>query len=405
MKLAYLINQYPQPSHSFIRREIAALEALGVPVSRHTLRGYPGPLPDPADQAERENAFVVLDQGVISILSSILWAFVTRPGHAARALRAALNSGWEPSRGVSVRLAYFAEACFLARRFAEQSITHLHAHFGTNSTAVAMLVRLLGGPPYSFTAHGPEEFDRTETLGLGEKIHHSAFAVAISDFGRSQLYRWARTSDWHKIQIIHCGVDQAFLESALTPVPAVPRLLCIGRLSEQKGQLTLIEAAALLAKTVPDFELLLVGDGPMRGDIEGAIAGYDLSRNVRLLGWKSGPEIRDLLLSSRAMVLPSFAEGLPVVIMESLALGRPVISTAVMGIPDLVHPQQTGWLVPPANPEALARAMKECLATDPIRLTEMGSSGRLLVEQHHTALREAERLLGLIRSAEGKEAP
>ena len=396
VKLAYLINQYPQPSQSFIRREIASIEALGTPVARFTLRRYEGPLPDPADQEEQKKTVGVLEQGAVTLLISVIWAFMARPGEAILSLRAALSSGWEPRRGVFLRLAYFAEACFLTRRFRDDSITHVHAHFGTNSTAVAMLVRLLGGPNYSFTCHGPEEFDRTDTLELGEKIHHSSFAVAISDFGRSQLYRWADPADWSKIQIVRCGVDGSFLAAPPSTVPAEQRLVCIGRLSEQKGQLTLVEAAALVAPHFPDFELLLVGDGPMRPEIESAVARLGLADTVRLVGWKSGTEIRDLLLSSRAMVLASFAEGLPVVIMESLALTRPVISTAVMGIPELVISGETGWLVSPANPAALAKAMSECLAAEPERLTQLGATGRMMVAERHNALHEAALLLELI---------
>jgi colanic acid/amylovoran biosynthesis glycosyltransferase len=402
MKLAYLINQYPQPSQSFIRREIVALEQLGIPVSRFTLRRYRGPLADPADQAEQKKTLAVLDQGIAALLLAVCWAFLNRPSATIHAFLTARRSSWEASRSPYVRIAYFVEACFLARHFHQEAITHVHVHFGTNSTAVALLVRLLGGPSYSFTCHGPEEFDRMETLALGAKIHHASFAVAISDFGRSQLYRCAEPNDWDKIHVVHCGVDESFLASNPTPVPSNHRLLCIGRLSEQKGQLTLLEAIARVVPVSPDLELLLVGDGPMRPQLEQAISRLNLENSVRLIGWKSGQEIRDLLISSRAMVLPSFAEGLPVVIMESFALGRPVISTSVMGIPELVRHKETGWLVPPANPERLAAAIIECLDADPAILTRMGAAGRSLVTERHAALREAERLLGLICRTENE---
>ncbi len=361
-----------------------------------SLRRYTGPLPDPADQAERDKTFVVLDQGAATLLLGVLRVLITQPSAALHTLFTAMRSGWEPGRGLFLRLAYFAEACFLYHSFAKEGVTHVHAHFGTNSTAVALLVRLLGGPRYSFTCHGPEEFDRTETLGLGAKIHNASFAIAISYFGRSQLYRWAATSDWEKIHVVHCGVDDAFLSMPLTPVPDSQQLLCIGRLSEQKGQLTLVEAAARVITRFPDFKLVLVGDGAMRPEIENAIRRLHLEKIVHLAGWKSGREIREILLSSRAMVLPSFAEGLPVVIMESLALGRPVISTSVMGIPELVLHGKTGWLVPPANPELLAEAIEECLDSTPVHLTEMGLTGRALVAERHTALCEAKKILQLI---------
>jgi len=402
VKIAYLINQYPQPSQSFIRREIHELEQLGVPVSRFTLRRFPGSLPDRADQLERQKTVAVLEQGPVALIYAVFWALFTRPLATLRALIESVCSGWEPKRGFYVRIAYFVEACFLSRCFLDEGIDHVHAHFGTNSTSVAQLVRTLGGPGYSFTCHGPEEFDRADTIGLQNKVGHSSFVVAISNFCRSQLYRWSDPHDWHKIHVVRCGIDSSFLDFPTTTVPDIQRLICVARLSEQKGHLTLVEAAALVAARFPNLELLFVGDGPMRPQIEEAIGQHHLHKNVRLLGWKSSLEIRELVLSSRAMVLSSFAEGLPVVIMEALALGRPVISTSVMGIPDLVIPGDTGWLVPPADPTALAGAMEECLSTEVTVLTQMGLVGRALVSERHTAYREAERLLQLIRTAHAK---
>ena len=120
-------------------------------------------------------------------------------------------------------LIYLAEACLLRRWLTELGIDHVHAHFGTNSTTVAMLCRMLGGPPYSFTMHGPEEFDAPRSLSLRDKIHHAAFVVAISEFTRSQLCRWAPSEDWHKIHVIHCvGVSPMFLEHGPSPIPARP---------------------------------------------------------------------------------------------------------------------------------------------------------------------------------------
>jgi glycosyltransferase involved in cell wall biosynthesis len=403
VKIAYLINQYPQPSQSFIRRELVAMEQLGATVSRFTLRRYNGPLPDPADQSEQQKTVGVLEQGAVVLFLAMLWAMTSRPTKALQALSTATSAAWEPKRGLFLRLAYFAEACFLTRRLLEEKIDHLHAHFGTNSTAVALLTRLLGGPPFSFTCHGPEEFDRSDTLGLGAKVHHAAFAIAISDFGRSQLYRWSDPDDWGKIQVVHCGVEESFFSDIASPVPDTQRLVCVGRLSEQKGQLSLVEAAAIVVRHFPHLELLLVGDGPMRPEIEQAISRLGLSENVHLLGWKSGPEIRDLILSSRAMVLASFAEGLPVVIMESLSLNRPVVSTAVMGIPELVRPGETGWLVPPANPGAMAKAIMDCLSADPVMLAKMGSNGRRLVTERHHPRTEAAKILSLIQAQSARD--
>jgi len=296
-------------------------------------------------------------------------------------------------------LIYLAEAAWLCRQLRVAGVDHLHAHFGTNAAEVALLARELGGPPYSFTVHGPEEFDAPEFLSLGEKVRRSAFAVAISEYGRSQLCRWSDMSDWDKIKVVRCGLDGQFLDVAGTPPPAAPRLVCVGRLGSQKGQLVLIEAAAQLKRDGVEFKLNLIGDGPMRPAIEAAITKHGLGDRVKLLGWKSNADVAKEIQNSRVLVLPSFAEGLPVVFMESLALERPVITTFIAGTPELVQPGVSGWLVPASNVEQLASAMKEALTIPPERLHEMGKAGGEIVRRNHTAATEAAKLLQLFKQA------
>lgn len=392
-RVAYLVNQYPQPSQSFIRREVAALEAGGVVVDRHTVRAWRGPLPDPADEAERGKARVVLDAGAAGLLGATIGALLRSPRRFLDALRAAVRLGRASERGTLVHLVYLAEACVLRRRLAADEATHLHAHFGTNSTTVALLCRLLGGPPYSFTAHGPEEFDAPRALSLGEKVARSAFAVAVSRYGRSQLCRWSAYGDWGKVVVVPCGLDGLFLGGEPTPPPAAPRLVYVGRLVEQKGPLVLVEAAGILRRRGVELELEIVGDGPMRGEVEAAVAREGLGDRVRLLGVRGNAGVREAIRSARAMVLPSFAEGLPVVLMEALALGRPVVSTYVAGIPELVTPD-CGWLVPAGDADALADAMAAALAADPAALAAMGAAGARRAADRHDARRAAEALAG-----------
>jgi glycosyltransferase involved in cell wall biosynthesis len=264
-----------------------------------------------------------------------------------------------------------------------------------------MLVHELGGPSYSFTCHGPEEYDRPLALKLGEKISRAAFVVAVSEYGRSQLFRWCDHTHWHKIQVVHCGVDASFLKSGAPELSDVPRLVCVGRLCEQKGQLLLAEAAASLKEEKIPFELILVGDGPMRKEVETIIGRYRLSEQVKITGWMTNQQVREEILRSRAMILPSFAEGLPVVVMEALALKRPVISTYVAGIPELVEPEKTGYLVPAGSVVHLAAAMKQVLCEDIGRLQQMGSEGARRVALGHDAVLEAKKLSHLFRSMAG----
>jgi glycosyltransferase involved in cell wall biosynthesis len=398
--IAYLVNQYPQSSQSFIRREILAVEKLaGEPVERFSVRRWDQQLADENDRAEQAKTRVVLDAGGGGLLGATLKTLFARPAPFFSALALALKVGRRSHRGPLYHLIYLAEACVLLDWLRAKNVTHVHAHFGTNSTTVAMLARALGGPRYSFTVHGPEEFDAPEFLSLGEKVRRCDFAVVISEYGRSQLCRWSDVRDWDKIKVIRCGLDGQFLDAPTTPPPDAPRLVCVGRLGEQKGHLVLIEAAARLAREGVTFELNLIGDGPLRGAIESAISNHDLRDRVKLLGWKSNAEVADAIRDSRALVLPSFAEGLPVVFMESLALERPVITTYIAGTPELVQPGVSGWLVPASNIDLLAAAMKEALTLPPRRLHEMGRAGAEVVRRNHTAATEAARLLELFRRA------
>jgi colanic acid/amylovoran biosynthesis glycosyltransferase len=402
VKIAYLINQYPQASQSFIRREIRALESLGFEIDRYTVRTWDQELVDPGDREEKSKTRVILAGGPASLVTGLIHALFTRPGRFFRALRTAWRMGKAGDRGRLYHLIYLGEACVLLRWLAERKTTHLHAHFGTNSTAVALLVRELGGPPFSFTCHGPEEFDRPLALKLGDKIDRAAFVVAVSEFGRSQLYRWCPHRHWHKIHVVHCGVDDSFLDQNVPPLTDTAQLVCVGRLAEQKGQLILLEAAVRLRDQHVPFELVLIGDGTMRGEVEAFIRRNNLEGHVVLKGWQSNSDVRREILESRAMILPSFAEGLPVVVMESLALRRPVLSTFVAGIPELVADGITGYLIPAGSVDRLAEAMKRVLQEDVARLREMGAEGARRVAEAHNVSREAEKLSFLFRGVPPK---
>ncbi len=397
MNIAYLVNQYPKISHSFIRREILALERQGYKVQRLAMRGWKDELRDEEDIRERAVTRYVLQDGALAMAMDVVRMAVKRPGRFAKALALACKIGLRADRPLPLHLIYLAEACRIVPWMAAHGARHLHAHFGTNSTEVAMLASMLGGPAYSFTVHGPEEFDKPELLWLGEKIRRSAFVVAVSSFGRSQLFRWAAYADWAKVQVVHCGIDPGFHAVALRPSPAAPRLVCVGRLCEQKGQMLLVRAVqAVVAKGIP-IHLVLAGDGEMRGEIEALIAANNLGSHISITGWINGDQVREEMLSARAMVLPSFAEGLPVVVMEAMALRRPVLTTYIAGIPELVRHGETGWLFPAGDVEALAAALEACLAATPAQLEAMGEAGHQRVLARHAVDTEAAKLAQLMR--------
>lgn len=405
LKIAYLVNRHPAVSHTFIRREIEAVEAAGATVDRYSIRAPDTELPDARDREELRRVSIVLDGNRAKVLLSTLRRAFRSPIAFARALRLALSvSGPSPKTALR-HVAYLAEACVLFERFRDRPVDHIHAHFGTNPAMVARLLRKLGGPPYSFTVHGPEEFDRPIELDLHGKIADSALAIAISSFGRSQLMRWSDPVFWPRLGIARCGVDDTYLQMDVeaAPVPNVARLCCVARLSGQKGLPLLIESAALLAARGVDFHLTLVGDGEMRPEIEAMIASHKLSDHISITGWASSETVREHILASRAMVLPSFAEGLPVVIMEALALGRPVISTMIAGIPELVD-RNCGWLIPAGSAELCADAMQDALAKPVEELAQMGREGRRRVSARHNAKANGAHLLELIRHSHRRAA-
>jgi FkbH-like protein len=399
MIIAYLTPIYPMPSATFIRREIAALEAQGIVVHRFAMRRFAGELVEPADQAERERTCALVEGGAWGLASAFFLAALLWPRRWAIALATTVRMGWRSERGLLRHLIYLAEACLARRRLAVCGARHVHAHFASNAADIALLCHLLGGPPYSVTVHGPEDFDAPRATGLGEKIHRASFVVAVSQFTRSQLCRWCDPEDWPKIHVIHCGVDSSFLPPVVMSVPDRPRLVNVGRMSEQKGQLLLVEAAAQLRDQGIECELVIVGDGPMRGEIEKLVRALGLGERVRITGYLSNLGVRQELEEARALVLPSFAEGLPVVIMEALAVGRPVIGTYVAGIPELVEAGINGWLVPAGAVEPLAEAMAEALTTDVAALNRMGRAGAARVAAQHNVTIEAGKLAELFRTS------
>jgi glycosyltransferase involved in cell wall biosynthesis len=391
-----LINQYPKVSHSFIRREIQALERQGVTISRIAIRGWDADLVDPDDRKEREHTRYVLKNGPLPLFIAVLRTLLTQPARLGRGLALAWRMGKNADRPRPIHFIYLAEACRIRIWLRAASVDHLHAHFGTNSAEVAMLVHVLGGPTWSFTVHGPEEFDKPQFIGLADKIRASAFVAAISSYGRSQLYRLVEHDQWNKIKVVRCGLEHSVF-SEIDQRPSSRRFVCVGRLCEQKGQLLLLEAVRRLVEMEVKIELVLAGDGEMRPDIERFISDHKLQLVVRVTGWIDGKQVQEEIRAARALVLPSFAEGLPVVLMEAMALHRPVISTYVAGIPELVKAGENGWLVPAGDVEALMSAMRECIAATDERLAQMGAMGQERVSVCHDINKQASQLAALYR--------
>ncbi len=395
MRVAYLINQYPAISHTFIRREIHSLEEQGVVVERFALRGWDSALVDPLDIAELTRTRHTLKDGAGRLISGAFGFAARQPAAFWRGLKLALAMSRNAARPWPFHLIYLAHACRIMTWLRGSGVTHLHAHFGTNSTEIAALVHALGGPGYSFTVHGSEVHDDARQNRLDAKLSGARFAAVVCSYIGSQLMRRTSSEDWPKIHTVHCGLPKEAFTDTPAAFPARPTFLCIGRLSGEKGHLILLEAFARARPGIPGARLVLAGDGPLRAVIEDRIAALGIGASVEILGWVTSDQVRAALGDCHALVQPSFNEGLPVVIMEAMAEYRPVIATYIGGIPELVQPGKTGWLVPAGDVAALAGALAECAALPVEDLQALGAAGFERVRVRHDVDTEAARLKAL----------
>src|SRR6056297_4231803 len=382
MKIGYLLNTYPVTSSTFIRREIRALEGQGLTVMRYAIRRWADDLVDERDRAEQTKTRYLLSGQVSRLITGAIAEAVTNPLGLVRAIgtwgRLVRNAGG----GVVRHAAYLLEAVSLRRQAKTDRIDHIHAHFSTNAAAVALLCHRLGGPGYSFTAHGPDEFIDWGRSSLALKVAEARFVAAISYYCRVQLTLAAGMAHRDKIHIVRCGLDLTEFPPSDAGFDASAPFVCVGRLCPQKAQVLIVEATAHVVRSHPEVKVRLIGDGESRADVEAAIARHGLEENISLLGWQANDVVRAELGRARALLLPSFAEGLPVVIMEALALGRPAISTYIAGIPELVD-ESCGWIIPAGSVDHIAQAMTACLATPPQALADKGATGRARVQLAH----------------------
>ncbi|MCE8419826.1 glycosyltransferase [Rhodovulum sulfidophilum] len=401
VRIAYLTGEYPAVSHTFILREIEALRGHGLEVITASIRRTgPEHHRGPSEKAAAASTFYVLDAARRpgAVARALLMA-LRRPGALPGVLRLAWQTRRPGPRGALYQLFYLAEALILAAHLRRAGATHLHNHFAQASATVAMLAAELAGLPFSFTLHGPADFLDPVGWRLDEKIRRARFVACISHFCRSQAMIHARPADWPKLAIVHCGVEPGRYRRDPAPAtgPATAReLLFVGRLAAVKGVPLLLEAMARLGPEHPGARLTLIGDGPERARIEAEAARLGLGTRVVFAGYRSQEEVAGALARSDLFVLPSFAEGVPVVLMEAMAAGLPVVATRIAGIPELVEDGVSGLVVDPGSATALTAAIGAVLA-DPETAARMGAAGRERVCAGFDARAEALRLATLFR--------
>ena len=363
MRLAYLTSQYPAASHTFIRREVEALRSLGQEIDTFSVRP-PGSdeTQGDADRGEAETTFYILRQPVSSFIAAHLGGIFTSPAKYLRTFALALGHRAPGTRGLFLSFAHFAESVLLARELKRRGVKHLHNHFANSAATVGLLAARMLDIGWSFTMHGISETDYPAGLMLGRKIEGAKFVACVSYFGRAQGMRLVSPSHWTKMHVVRCGLpfDQ------LPPRKAdgkLTTLICVGRLSPEKGQAGLLEAFARLRDRHQELQLRLVGDGPDRPVLEALAADLGIGGQVTFLGRMTEAQTLTEIARSDILVLPSFMEGLPIVLMEAMALGVPVVASRVAGIPELVEDEIGGLLFTPSRWDELA-ACVERLLTD-----------------------------------------
>lgn len=375
LRLAYLTGVYPLASHTFIQREIAALRALGTRITITSIRRpETKEIIGPEEEAAQDETYYVLAaaKNPLTLLGAHAALFTQNPIRWLKALRLALTTNRPGFRGTIWQLFYFAEAGILGRHLQGAGTTHLHNHFADSSATVSMLTSALTGIPYSFTLHGPTELFAPESWHMAEKVARARLVVCISYFARSQVMLFSDPAHWHKLKIVHCGVNPARYADTPAPPQTGMTLLFVGRLDPVKGLRVLFEAFEAAKAQVPNLRLTVIGDGEDRAWVEENARRIG---DVNVLGYRSQDFVAETLSQSDALVLPSFAEGVPVALMEAMASCRPVIATRVGGVAELVEDGVSGRMVAPGNAKALAEVFKD-LAVDPNLRQSMGKAGR-----------------------------
>ena len=410
--VAYVCSAYPAISHTFVLREILALRRLGVDVHPFTVRrSAPESLLAEIDREEAARTHHLLPTSARRLLGALARLLSAPRGTAA--LAAGAREAWAMrrpgARAVLWQGFYLAEAVLLWAECSRRSIRHLHAHFANVASDVALLAATLGtaqdpADPWSFswTMHGSADFWNVREHKLAEKVQRARFVACISDFARSQLMVFTSPAEWERLHVVHCGVDVGSYRrdgASASPRTDGLRLVNIGRLTPVKGQIQIVDAVHALRERGLEVSAEIIGEGPARAEIEQRIAELGLEGVVTLTGAVGQDRVPERLRAATVFVLPSFSEGVPVVAMEAMALGTPVVSSRVTGIPELIEDGVSGLLTTPARLSELVAAL-ERLLRDPELCCRLAAAGRRTVAAEFDINDQALRLLHLLPGQE-----
>lgn len=387
--VGYVLTHFPKLAQTFIAGEIEAVERAGVPVRVFAMNAPEAhELARPGAEAKAARTTYLkpaMGQALVALMAASLRHPIAMAGVWRKAMASACGN---PAR-LARRLVHLAQGALVARIARREGIERLHAHFGLAPATIAWLATAIAraegrrAARFSFTIHGFHDFFDPAESRLDLKARDAAQVLCISDFTRSQLCLTTDPAWWPRFHVARCGVDTAaFAFRDPAPISCRMRIMALGRLSPEKGFAVLIEALALLRERGVEAELRIVGDGPTRGALEAQIAALGLADRVTLTGELPPAEVSRELAGSDLFCMASFSEGLPVSIMEAMAVGVPVVSTWIAGIPELARQGETALTVPPADAGALAAAIARLAGDEALRV-HLARAARALVEERH----------------------
>lgn len=385
--IAYLSSEYPAISHTFIFREVQALRGQGFAVKTASiLKPRNVAIMTPEEQADAKDTLCIKGCGFARLAAAHTVLKMTAFFSYMRMFAYALSLWSNGPMPLVKAMAYFAEAGVLVHWMRREGIRHVHVHFANPAATVALIGASSGLIAFSLSVHGPDEFYNINQDLIPEKVRKSVFARCISFYCRSQLERVTEYNDWGKFHIVRCGIDLAQYSVRPDPNNAVAEILCVGRLVPAKGQHLLIKACHALKERGVKFHVTLVGAGPDRESLEALAAALDIKDHVTFTGPVGQGEIHAYYDKADIFALPSFAEGLPVVLMEGMGKGIPCVTTAITGIPELVIDGVNGLLVPASDWEGLADRLQR-LIEDPALRKKLGAAARQVVERDYDVQR------------------
>ena len=398
MKIAYLVSQYPAVNHTFVLREVRQLRKLGFDVQVASIGGtdrLPAEL-NTEELEEQERTYYVKPSGVGGAVRAHVRAMMTRPRSYFHGLVGAIYLGSADLRKVLYNLFYFVEAVMVGEWMEGHSLSHVHIHF---SSMVGLILCKVYPVTVSMTMHGPDEFNANIPTGwcVPQKVKASKFVCVISDYGRSQLMRACSSEEWDKIEVSPLGIDpSAFAPRPFRERPATFQVVCVARLAPVKAQRVLLGALDRIIHQDRDVQLRLVGDGPDRSELEQDVIRRGLSGRVIFEGWLNQEHVRAIYQEADIFALPSFAEGVPVVLMEAMATEIPCVATWVAGVPELIRNEIDGLLVAPSSEDELAMAITR-LMDEPALRRRLGQAGRRRVQERYDLFRNTARLASIFQ--------